>query len=111
MSKKTVITKKKSINDKDNEKEEKEKKNHTKWNDQIYDLHPYFVELVVESEENAYRFVCLICQKNSAKVYTGWRESLRDHLQTEAHIEFTPKEDRKESERFYCGSWRECFSF
>jgi len=37
----------------------------------------------------------LICQKNSAKVYTGWRESLRDHLQTKAHIEFTPKEDRK----------------
>ena len=49
-------------------KKKKPPKNHTKWSDQIYDLHPYFAELVVEAEENAYKSVCLICQKNSAKV-------------------------------------------
>ena len=59
MSKITVITKKKNFNDKDNEKEENNHKNHTKWSDQIYDLHSYFAELVVGSEENGYKFVFL----------------------------------------------------
>ena len=41
------------------------KKAHTKWNDNIFILHPYFEEIIKPDPTDISKFICVICTSNS----------------------------------------------
>lgn len=75
------------------EKNGKSEKVHTKFNDSLFKLHPYFKEIISSDPNDEYRYICQLCKANGARssYYSGWREGLRGHLETSAHKGFTDK--------------------
>jgi len=75
----------------------KQEKIHTKFNDSIFKLHPYFNEIISADPKDEFRLICELCKAHGARpsYYSSWREGLRAHLETESHKGFTEKEKRR----------------
>ena len=67
---------------------------HSKWSDTIYGLDDYFRKIIKSDENDATRFVCLVCSNKKEDNVGGFRESLRDHLITKTHKKKTQDEDK-----------------
>jgi len=87
------VVKSKSIS----EKSTKSNKIHTKFSDSLFKLHQYFKEIISPDPEDECRYICELCKANGARstYYSGWREGLRSHLETETHKGFTDKKMRQ----------------
>jgi len=66
-------------------------KNHTKWNESIYDQHPYFKQILEGDPQNEYRVICKLCTNAStSKKPVGFdRKNLLEHLVTQTHNKYT----------------------
>jgi len=93
MSKRKTSTK----SEKESEQNEKEKKGTDKqymlWNDGIFQLDPYFEQIVQGDEDNKYRFICLQCTKNYNEKAGGYRDGLRKHLESQTHSKKVPTDE------------------
>jgi len=66
-------------------------KHYTKWNESIYQIHPYFKQIIEGDPDNEYRVICKLCTNAStSKTPVGFfRKNLLDHLLTQSHRKYT----------------------
>lgn len=66
-------------------------KNYTKWNESIYDQHPYFKQILEGDPQNEYRVICKLCTNasTSKKPVGFYRKNLLEHLVTQTHNKYT----------------------
>jgi len=93
-------------------KNDKSEKIHTKLNDSLFKLHPYFKEIISFDPNDEHRYVCELYKANGARstYHSEWREGLRGHLETIAHKGFTDKKMKPPLDECIA-TWRMWFLF
>jgi len=82
----------------DEDNKNKPKRQYTKFNPRLFELHSHFKSFFGTVKENDKRFVCNACKEKNQNDYEGYYDNIARHLETETHLESVGEDLKEEIE-------------